>query len=54
MSLASEALRSTKGRVVAGKDVPGSVEVIRGGDVISYLGFNVALRPWVEKNGETI
>jgi ABC-type nitrate/sulfonate/bicarbonate transport system substrate-binding protein len=22
--------------------------------VISYLGFNVALRPWVEKNGETI
>ena len=28
-------------------------EVIRGGDVISYLGFNVALRPWLEKNGET-
>lgn len=40
--------------IVAGKDVPGSIEVIRGGDVISYLGFNVALRPWVEKNGETI
>jgi NitT/TauT family transport system substrate-binding protein/sulfonate transport system substrate-binding protein len=40
--------------IVAGKDIPGSIEVIRGGDVISYLGFNVALRPWVEKNGETI
>jgi sulfonate transport system substrate-binding protein len=40
--------------IVALKDVPGAVEVIRGGDVIAYLGFNVGLRPWVEKNGETI
>ena len=40
--------------IVALKDVPGAVEIIRGGDVISYLGFNVALRPWVEKNGERI
>lgn len=40
--------------VIAMKDVPGAIEVIRGGDVISYLGFNVALRPWVEKNGPTI
>ncbi len=40
--------------IVALKDVPGAIQVIRGGDVISYLGFNVALRPWVEKNGETI
>lgn len=40
--------------IIAGKDVPGSIEVIRGGEVISYLGFNVGLRPWVEKNGETI
>lgn len=40
--------------IVAQKDVAGSVEVIRGGDVISYLGYNVALRPWVQKNGETI
>ena len=39
--------------IVALKDVPGAVEVIRGGDVISYLGFNVGVRPWVEKNGET-
>lgn len=39
--------------IVALKDVPGAFEVIRGGDVISYLGFNVALRSWVEKNGET-
>jgi len=28
--------------------------VQRGGDVISYLGFNVATRAWVEKNGDTI
>jgi sulfonate transport system substrate-binding protein len=40
--------------IVALKDVPGAVEVIRGGEVISYIGFNVALRPWVEKNGQTI
>ena len=40
--------------IIALKDVPGAVEVIRGGDVISYLGFNVANRGWVEKNGETI
>jgi ABC-type nitrate/sulfonate/bicarbonate transport system substrate-binding protein len=40
--------------IVAGKDVPGAVEIIRGGDVISYIGFNVALRPWVQANGDTI
>src|ERR687883_596002 len=40
--------------VMGMKDVPGAIEVIRGGDVISYLGFNIALRPWVEKNGPTI
>jgi sulfonate transport system substrate-binding protein len=40
--------------IVALKDVPGAVEVIRGGDVIAYLGYNVALRNWVEKNGPTI
>lgn len=40
--------------IVAQKDVAGSVEVIRGGDVISYVGFNVALRPWVAANGATI
>ncbi len=40
--------------VIAMKDVPGAIEVIRGGDVISYLGFNIALRPWLEKNGPTI
>jgi len=34
--------------------VPGAVEVVRGGDTIAYLGYNVGLRPWVEKNGETI
>ena len=40
--------------IVAVKDVPGAIEVIRGGDVIAYLGYNVALRGWVEKNGPTI
>ena len=40
--------------IIALRDVPGAVEIIRGGDVISYVGFNVALRPWVEKNGATI
>ena len=40
--------------VIGMKDVPGAIEVIRGGDVISYLGFNVTLRPWLEKNGETV
>jgi sulfonate transport system substrate-binding protein len=40
--------------VIGMKEVPGAIEVIRGGDVISYLGFNIALRPWAEKNGATI
>ena len=40
--------------LVALKDVPGAVELVRGGDTIAYLGYNVGLRPWVEKNGETI
>ncbi len=40
--------------IVALKDVPGAVEVIRGGDVIAYVGFNVATRDWAQKNGETI
>jgi sulfonate transport system substrate-binding protein len=40
--------------IVAVKDVPGAIEVIRGGDVIAYLGYNVAVRSWVEKNGPTI
>jgi ABC-type nitrate/sulfonate/bicarbonate transport system substrate-binding protein len=40
--------------IVAQKDVPGAIEIIRGGDVISYLGFNVGLRPWIEKNGDTV
>jgi sulfonate transport system substrate-binding protein len=40
--------------IVAQKDVPGAYLVIRGGDLISYLGYNVATRAWMEKNGETI
>ncbi|HYB57238.1 MAG TPA: ABC transporter substrate-binding protein [Alphaproteobacteria bacterium] len=40
--------------IVALKDVPGAIEVIRGGDVIAYLGFNVGLRTWVDKNGDTV
>ncbi len=40
--------------IVALKDVPGATEIIRGGDVISYLGFNVGLRNWVQQNGDTV
>ncbi len=40
--------------IVALRDVPGAVEVVRGGDVISYLGFNVATRAWAANNGQTI
>ncbi len=40
--------------IIGLRDVPGAVQVIRGGDAIAYLGFNVAVRSWVEENGETI
>jgi len=40
--------------IVATRDVPGAYEVIRGGQVIGFLGFNVAVRSWVERNGETV
>ncbi|MEK7438715.1 MAG: ABC transporter substrate-binding protein [Pseudomonadota bacterium] len=40
--------------IVALTDVPGAVQVIRGGDAISYLGFNVGMRAWVQKNGATV
>ena len=40
--------------LVALKDVPGAVQVIRGGNVISYIGYNVATREWVAKNGATV
>lgn len=40
--------------IVALRDVPGAFEVVRGGDVISYVGFNVANRSWVQKNAPTV
>jgi ABC-type nitrate/sulfonate/bicarbonate transport system substrate-binding protein len=40
--------------IIALRDVPGAVQVIRGGDVIAYLGFNVATREWAEANQETL
>ncbi len=40
--------------IVAQADVPGAYEVIRGGNHISYLGFNVAMRDWADENGETV
>ncbi|MET0169079.1 MAG: ABC transporter substrate-binding protein, partial [Aliihoeflea sp.] len=40
--------------IVAQKDVPGAYQVIRGGNHISYVGFNVGMRDWVAENGETI
>jgi ABC-type nitrate/sulfonate/bicarbonate transport system substrate-binding protein len=40
--------------IVATRDVPGAYEVIRGGQAISFLGFNVGIRSWVEQNAETV
>lgn len=40
--------------IVGLKDVPGAVEIIRGGEVISYLGFNVATRSWTDSHGDEI
>jgi ABC-type nitrate/sulfonate/bicarbonate transport system substrate-binding protein len=40
--------------ITALKDVPGAYEVIRGGDMIASLGYNVGVRTWVEKNGATV
>lgn len=39
--------------IIAQKDVPGAYEVLRGGNLIAYLGFAVAVRSWVEKNEAT-
>ncbi len=40
--------------IMALKDVAGSYEVIRGGQVIGFLGFIVAMRDWAEKNADTV
>jgi sulfonate transport system substrate-binding protein len=40
--------------IMALKDVAGSYEVIRGGQVIGFLGFLVAMRDWAEKNSDTV
>jgi ABC-type nitrate/sulfonate/bicarbonate transport system substrate-binding protein len=40
--------------IVAQKDVPGAVEVIRGGDLIASIGYNVGTRDWIAKNGATV
>jgi ABC-type nitrate/sulfonate/bicarbonate transport system substrate-binding protein len=40
--------------IVALTDVPGAVEIIRSGNVIAYVGFNVGLRPRVAANGPPI
>jgi sulfonate transport system substrate-binding protein len=39
--------------IIAQKDVPGAYEVLRGGNLIAYLGFAVTLRSWVDKNEAT-
>ena len=39
--------------IIAQKDVPGAYEVLRGGNLIAYLGFAVTLRPWLDKNEAT-
>jgi len=40
--------------VIALADVPNSYEVVRGGGFIGFMGFNVAIRSWAERNQETI
>jgi sulfonate transport system substrate-binding protein len=40
--------------IVASRDVPGAVEISRGGDLIASVGYNVGTRGWVEKNGATV
>lgn len=40
--------------IIGNKDVPGAYEVIRGGNLIAYLGFAVTLRPWLDKNQATV
>lgn len=39
--------------IIAQKDVPGAYEILRGGNLIAYLGFAVTLRSWVDKNEAT-
>lgn len=40
--------------VIALREVPNAQEVVRGGGFIGFMGFNVALRSWAERNGEII
>src|SRR6187399_1880538 len=40
--------------IVAGKDVPGAFELIRGGDVISYAVFCLKKKKKAQENGTTI
>jgi ABC-type nitrate/sulfonate/bicarbonate transport system substrate-binding protein len=40
--------------VIALREVPNAYEVVRGGGFIGFMGFNVALRSWAERNQETI
>lgn len=40
--------------IVAQRDIPGAYQVIRGGNHISYLGFNVAMRDWAAENRDTL
>lgn len=40
--------------VIALGEVANTYEVVRGGGFIGFMGFNVALRSWAERNGEII
>ena len=40
--------------VIALREVPNSYEVVRGGGFIGFVGFNVAIRSWAERNQEII
>jgi ABC-type nitrate/sulfonate/bicarbonate transport system substrate-binding protein len=40
--------------IIAQRDVPGAIEVSRGGDLIASIGYNVGMRDWVSKNGAAV
>ncbi|MGH2524583.1 MAG: ABC transporter substrate-binding protein, partial [Anaerolineales bacterium] len=40
--------------VIALREVANTYEVVRGGGFIGFMGFNVALRGWAERNNEVI
>jgi len=40
--------------ILATKNVPGAYEIVRGGEVLGYYGFQVALRDWMTRNEDLL